>query len=156
MVVNWATSAPRAIRCQPQGLVIENYLAAPARCDRTTQAAYKSVVDPSGVLRCLLEPHSFVHRDGQPVNEERRPVDTLKRIDRISRSPGRGCGSTTTGSRSEEERRRKARAVARTVGSMRGAAERAGRPSRAIRSGTRRWRRMRPPCARRSRAASRG
>ena len=80
-------------------------------------AAYKSIVDPRRLSR-TLSAHSFRYTaGGLPVDEERRPVDPLKRMTRkpVAWSRLRVHHYFT---RSEEERRRKASMWAGT-GSMR-------------------------------------
>jgi len=116
VVVSRADFGPSGHQTKPEGLVIESYLQRRAlRPD--DEVEHKSVVHPSGVVR-FLSAHSFVHRDGQPVNEDRRRVDTRKRI---THSPVAWSRLRVHHywSRSEEERRRKAE-LWRAVGSIRG------------------------------------
>jgi hypothetical protein len=105
VVVNRAEFGPSGHATKPEGLVIESYVQRrDVRPDQETW--FKSIVDPRRVARCLGA-HSFIFRDGHPVDEERRRLDML-RYDR--RKPV--CWSRLRvhhyWSRSEEERLRKA------------------------------------------------
>jgi hypothetical protein len=115
VVVSRAEFGPSGHVTKPAGLVIENYVEreAPRPDDRV---AYKSIVEPSRVTRCLSA-HSFVYRDGVPVDEERRPVDAFERRTRKPAAWER-LRVHHYFSRSEEERIRKAERW-RDVGSMR-------------------------------------
>ena len=116
VLVSRAEFGPSGHVTQPAGLVIESYLQRRAlRPD--DEVEHKSVVNPAGVARCLSA-HSFVHRDGLPVNEDRRPVDTRERITHSPLTWSR-LRVHHYWSRSEEERRRKAERW-RDVGSLRG------------------------------------
>jgi hypothetical protein len=85
--------------------VIESYVER-LRLRPDELAAYKSIVDPRQVSH-MLSAHSFRYRNGLPVDEERRPVDPLRRMTRkpVTWSRLRVHHYYT---RSEEERRRKA------------------------------------------------
>jgi hypothetical protein len=105
VVASRAEFGPSGHLTKPPGLVIESYLErVPLRPD--DEAPYKSIVAPGAVRRCLSA-HSFVYRDGLPVDEDRRRVDPLKRITRkpVAWSRLRVHHYFT---RSEEERLRKA------------------------------------------------
>jgi len=91
-------------RTAPEGLVIENYVhRRPVRPD--DQVPMKSIVDPSRAI-VSLGPHTFLYREGEAVDENRRAVDQLD---------GRGLKPVTWsrfrihhyGTRSEEELERK-------------------------------------------------
>lgn len=111
-----AEFGPSGHETTPEGLVIESYLQRRAlRPD--DEPSHKSVVDPATVTRCLGA-HSFVHRDALPVNEERRPIDTLERTTRSPVAWSR-LRAHHYWSRSEEERMRKAE-LWREAGSSRG------------------------------------
>ena len=73
MVVNRAEFGPSGHETKPDGLVIESYLQR-RRLRPDEEASHKSIVDPGAVARCLSA-HSFVYRDGLPVDEEQRPLD---------------------------------------------------------------------------------
>jgi glycosyl transferase family 92 len=115
VVVNRAEFGPSGHRTKPEGLVIESYLQRrDVKPDEET--SIKSIVDPRRVARCLGS-HSFVYRDGLPVDEEMRPLDMLR-----YRRHKPVCWSRMRvhhyWSRSEEERLRKAR-MWREAGSSR-------------------------------------
>jgi hypothetical protein len=115
VVVSRAEFGPSGHTTKPAGLVIESYVErVPLRPD--DDAPYKSIVTPGSVRRCLSA-HSFVFRDGLPVDEDKRPIDPLKRITRkpVAWSRLRVHHYFT---RSEEERLRKAR-LWRDVGGAR-------------------------------------
>jgi hypothetical protein len=105
VVVSRAEFGPSGHATQPAGLVIESYVERiePRPDDRTE---YKSIVDPRRVAR-TLSAHSFRYTDGLPVDEERRPVDPLKRMTRKPVAWSR-LRVHHYFSRSEQERRRKA------------------------------------------------
>jgi hypothetical protein len=106
VVVNRAEFGPSGHQTKPAGLVIESYLQRrDVRPDEETWI--KSIVDPRRVARCLGS-HSFVYRDGLPVDEEMRPLDILRYTRRKPVSWSR-MRVHHYWSRSEEERRRKAR-----------------------------------------------
>jgi hypothetical protein len=115
LVVSRAEFGPSGHSTKPAGLVIESYLERiePRPDD---QAAYKSIVDPRRMAR-TLSAHSFRYTGGLPVDEERRPVDPLKRMTRKPVAWAR-LRVHHYFTRSEEERRRKASMWAGT-GSMR-------------------------------------
>jgi hypothetical protein len=116
VVVNRAEFGPSGHETKPPGLVIESYLQRrPVRPDDET--SHKSIVDPRRVQRCLGA-HSFVYRDGLPVDEDKRPVDTLRYTTRKPVAWER-LRAHHYWSRSEEERRRKAEQW-RDAGSSRG------------------------------------
>jgi hypothetical protein len=116
VVVNRAEFGPSGHQTKPPGLVIESYLQRrPVRPDDET--SFKSIVDPKRVARCLGA-HSFVYRDGLPVDEEQRPVDMLRYGTRKPVAWSR-LRAHHYWSRSEEERRRKAERW-RAAGSGRG------------------------------------
>jgi glycosyl transferase family 92 len=105
VVISRAEFGPSGHATKPPGLVIESYVERiEPRPDE--QAAYKSIVDPRRMAR-TLSAHSFRYTAGLPVDEERRPVDPLKRMTRkpVAWSRLRVHHYFT---RSEEERRRKA------------------------------------------------
>jgi hypothetical protein len=105
VVVSRAEFGPSGHLTKPDGLVIESYVERkPLRPD--DQAPYKSIVDAARVTRSLSA-HSFVYRDGLPVDEEMRPVDPLKRVTRKPVTWSR-LRVHHYFSRSEEERLRKA------------------------------------------------
>jgi hypothetical protein len=115
VVVSRAEFGPSGHMTKPEGLVIESYVErVPLRPD--DEAPYKSIVTPGAVKRCLSA-HSFVYRDGLPVDENGRRVDPLKRITRkpVAWSRLRVHHYFT---RSEEERLRKAK-LWRDVGGAR-------------------------------------
>jgi hypothetical protein len=93
-------------RTAPEGLVIENYLHR-RRVRPDEQVSMKSIVDPSRVI-VSLGAHTFLYREGDVVDENRRAVDQLD---------GRGLKPVTWSrfrihhytSRSEEELERKNR-----------------------------------------------
>ena len=62
-------------RTRPDGLVIENYVHR-RRVRPDEHIPMKSVVDPRRAV-LSLGPHTFVYREGVPVDENRRPVDQL-------------------------------------------------------------------------------
>ena len=100
---------------KPSGLVIENYVERrPVRPD--DQAFFKSIVDPARVALCLGA-HAFVYRDGLPVDERMRPVDTIRHPARKPLSWER-LRAHHYGTKSQEERLRKAR-LWRTIGGAR-------------------------------------
>jgi hypothetical protein len=105
VVVSRAEFGPSGHLTKPDGLVIESYVERqPLRPD--DESPYKSIVEPGLVTRCLSA-HSFVYRDGLPVDEDMRPVDPLKRMTRKPVAWSR-LRVHHYFSRSEEERRRKA------------------------------------------------
>ena len=105
VVVNRAEFGPSGHETKPNGLVIESYLQRQAlRPD--DEASHKSIVRPGSVLRCQSA-HRFVYRDGLPVNEEQRPLDMERYLDRSPPAWSR-LRIHHYWSRSEEERRRKA------------------------------------------------
>ena len=63
-----------------KSLVIESHVQRrPLRPD--DESAHKSIVDPSRVSRCLGA-HAFMYVDGLPVDEQKRPVDMMRRMTR--------------------------------------------------------------------------
>jgi hypothetical protein len=115
VVVSRAEFGPSGHMTKPAGLVIESYVERqPLRPD--DHASYKSIVEPGRVTRCLSA-HSFVYRDGLPVDEDRRPVDPLRRMTRKPVAWSR-LRVHHYFSRSEQERLRKAE-LWRDVGSAR-------------------------------------
>jgi hypothetical protein len=115
LVVSRAEFGPSGHATKPPGLVIESYLE--RRATRPDEmAAYKTIADPPRLARCLSA-HSFVYRDGLPVDEDQRPVDPFVRTTRkpVTWSRLRVHHYFT---RSEEERTRKA-AMWRAAGSTR-------------------------------------
>jgi hypothetical protein len=116
---------------KPSGLVIESYVERrPVRPD--DEALFKTIVDPSRVALCLGA-HSFVYRDGAPVDERMRPVDMIRHPTRKPIAWER-LRAHHYGTKSEEERLRKAE-LWRDVGGARGvpttpSAERGGRTVR--------------------------
>ena len=105
VVVNRAEFGSSGHVTKPEGLVVESYVhRRPVRPD--DESPHKSIVDPSRVARCLCA-HSFVYRDGLPVDEEKRPVDMLQRMTRKPVTWAR-LRAHHYWSRSEEERRNKA------------------------------------------------
>jgi hypothetical protein len=100
---------------KPDGLVIESYTERKA-LKPDDRVSYKSIVEPSQVIRCLSA-HSFQYRDRLPVDEEMRVVDPLKRMTRKPAAWAR-LRIHHYFSRSEEERVRKAE-LWRDVGSTR-------------------------------------
>jgi hypothetical protein len=124
---------------KPGGLVIESYLERkPLRPD--DRVPYKSIVEPGHVTRCLTA-HSFMYRDGVPVDEEMRPVDPLRYLTRKPPAWAR-LRIHHYFSRSEEERLRKAE-LWRDIGSAqsglrppRRQAARPGKTGRTVRDET--------------------
>ena len=105
VVVNRAEFGPSGHETKPDGLVIESYLQRrDLRPDE--EASHKSIVDPRRVQRCLGA-HRFVFRDGLPVDEDMRPVDMDRYLDRSPVTWSR-LRVHHYWSRSEEERLRKA------------------------------------------------
>ena len=105
VVVNRAEFGPSGHLTKPEGLVIESYVQRrPLRPD--DESAHKSIVDPSRVTRCLGA-HSFMYVDGQPVDEQKRRVDMMRRTRRKPVTWTR-LRAHHYWSRSEEERRNKA------------------------------------------------
>jgi glycosyl transferase family 92 len=105
VVVSRAEFGPSGHMTKPDGLVIESYVERqPLRPD--DQSPYKSIGEPGRITRCLSA-HSFVYRDGLPVDEDMRPVDPLKRMTRKPVAWSR-LRVHHYFSRSEQERRRKA------------------------------------------------
>ena len=103
--MNRAEFGPSGHMTKPEGLVIESYVQRrPLRPD--DESAHKSIVDPSRVKRCLGA-HSFMYVDGSPVDEQRRPVDMMRRTKRKPVTWTR-LRAHHYWSRSEEERRNKA------------------------------------------------
>ena len=105
VVVNRAEFGPSGHETKPPGLVIESYVQR-RRVRPDEETSHKSIVDPSRVQRCLGA-HRFVYHDGLPVNEDRRPVDMARYLDRSPVTWSR-LRAHHYWSRSEEERRRKA------------------------------------------------
>lgn len=105
VVSSRAEFGPSGHATKPAGLVIESYIER-IEPPPDEHAAYKSIVDPRRVAR-TLSAHSFRYTDGLPVDEERRPVDPLKRMTRKPVVWSR-LRVHHYFSRSEEERRRKA------------------------------------------------
>ena len=103
-------------RTTPDGLVIENYVHR-RRVRADEHVATKSIVDPRRAI-ASLGPHTFLYREGEVVDEHRRPVDQLD---------GRGLKPVSWSrlrihhywSKSEEELERKAQHW-RSLGSARG------------------------------------
>ena len=115
VVVNRAEFGPSGHLTKPEGLVIESYVQRrPLRPD--DESAHKSIVDPSRVTRCLGA-HSFMYVDGPPVDEQKRPVDMMRRTKRKPVTWTR-LRAHHYWSRSEEERRNKAELWSE-VGSLR-------------------------------------
>jgi hypothetical protein len=110
VVVNRAEFGPSGHETKPGGLVIESYLQ--RRQPRPDEeASHKSIVDPGTVRRCQSA-HRFIYRDGLPVNEEHRPLDMDRYLDRSPVAWSR-LRIHHYWTRSEEERRRKAELWAR-------------------------------------------
>jgi hypothetical protein len=104
VVVNWVMFGTSGHRTPPEGLVIESYVRRLANVEHDRRV--KSIVNPRRVLGANASPHWFRYRDGSPVDELERPID----------SPPFGFTETTTLSRlrinqyftkSEQEFRRK-------------------------------------------------
>jgi len=115
VVVSRAEFGPSGHATRPPGLVIENYVQRrPLRPDQ--EAWLKSIADPRRVVRCLGS-HSFVYRDGFPVDEDGRRIDPLRFTRRKPVSWER-LRVHHYWSRSEEERLRKAQ-MWRETGSAR-------------------------------------
>jgi hypothetical protein len=74
VVVHRAEFGTSGHRTRPPGLVTESYMQrAPHRQD--SRAYYKSIVDPTRVVRCVSV-HHFAYRDGLAVDEHHLPVET--------------------------------------------------------------------------------
>jgi hypothetical protein len=71
--VNWAMFGTSGHRTKPPGLVVESYvrrvIAAPLN------SHIKSIVDPTRTVSCGPNPHYFLYRDGQAVDENRCPLE---------------------------------------------------------------------------------
>jgi hypothetical protein len=71
--VNWAMFGTSGHRTKPPGLVIENYVRRVT--DANLNRHIKSIVDPKRTVGCgddpFPNPHSFVYRDGNAVDENR-------------------------------------------------------------------------------------
>jgi hypothetical protein len=91
---------------KPAGLVTESYVERRALAP-DDRPVYKSIVEPGKITRCLTA-HSFMYREGLPVDEHMRPVDP-KRF--LTRKPGtwERLRIHHYFSKSEQERLRKAR-----------------------------------------------
>ena len=115
VVVSRAEFGPSGHQKKPDGLVIESYVER-LQLKPDDRAPYKSIVEPGHITRCLSA-HCFRFRDGTPVDEELRPVDPLRYMDRKPVVWER-LRIHHYFSRSEEERIRKAE-LWRDVGSAR-------------------------------------
>jgi hypothetical protein len=104
VVVHRAEFGTSGHRTQPPGLVTESYLHR-ARHHPDSRAYYKSIVDPSRVVRCASV-HHFVYRDALAVDENQRPVRAGIRPDKTFVSFAR-LRINHYRTKSEEELRRK-------------------------------------------------
>lgn len=104
VVVHRAEFGTSGHRTRPPGLVTESYLHRSAhRPD--SRAYYKSIVDPSRVVRCVSV-HHFDYRDGLAVDEHGRPMRTGIRAEKTFVSFSR-LRINHYRTKSEEELRRK-------------------------------------------------
>ena len=115
--VSRAEYGPSGHRAAPDGLVIESYVHR-RRVRADGWAAVKSIVDPARTIRAISA-HSFLYRDGRPVDEDHRPVGPL---DRHGGKPVAWSRFRVNhySTKSEEERERKAE-LWRDAGSLRAA-----------------------------------
>jgi hypothetical protein len=104
VVVHRAEFGTSGHRTRPPGLVIENYLHRP-RHAHDSRTYYKSILDPSRVVRCVSV-HHFDYRDGLAVDENKRPVRTGIRPEKTFTSFAR-LRINHYRTKSEEELRRK-------------------------------------------------